>query len=441
MPPPSPIPQDRELIRALGVPGLTANIINTTIGAGIFVLPATVAGLMGAAAPVAFVVCAVVMGLVVTSFALAGSRVSVSGGLYGYVETAFGRYVGFLAGALLFLNACLGISSVAAAFAGFVGNMFPFFGTRPGRMVLLLVVFGSLAFVNVRGVKSGARAVAAVTIAKLIPILVFIGIGVFFIRPAQVAWTGAVSGKALGESVLLLIFAFSGVEIALTPSGEVKNPARTVPRSIFAALAITTVIYIAIQFVAQGVLGAEMTHFAQAPLAEAASRFLGSGGRLLILIGAMISAFGFLTSDMLGSPRTIYAFGRDKILPAIFARVHPAFRTPYIAIVTYALITYGLAFSSTFEQLVIIADVTLLLLYLLCCAAAIVLIRSNVRSEGKPLGFPGATMIPLAAAVVMIWILTHGTAKAFAMTAAYLLIMSLLYFVRRRFLPATSGNS
>ena len=427
--------QEAGLVRALGVPGLTANIVNTTIGAGIFVLPFSVAALMGAAAPLAFVLCAVVMGLVVTSFALAGSRISTSGGLYGYVETAFGRYAGFIAGTLLFINAVLGVSSVASAFAGFAANMFPLLSGTAGRMVLLFATFAGLAFINIRGVKSGARAVGAVTIAKLIPIVIFIAAGVFFIRPEFIAWPGWPSGEALGKSVLLLVFAFSGIEIALTPSGEVKNPARTVPRAIFFALITTTVLYIGLQVVTQGVLGGGIKDFEQAPIAEAASRFLGEGGRLLVLVGAMVSAFGFITSDMLGSPRTIYAVSRDGILPAMFSRVHPQFHTPHLAIGAYAVITYLLAVSSTFEQLVVLSNVTILLLYLLCCAAALVLMRRGVRTAGEPLSFPGAFGIPILASAVMMWILSHATMKEFALTALMLSLASALFFFRRRFAP------
>ena len=436
MPSPEQQSDDAQLVRALGVPGLTANIVNTTIGAGIFVLPASVAALMGAAAPLAFVLCAIVMGLVVTCFALAGSRISTSGGLYGYVETAFGRYAGFIAGVLLFVNACLGVSSVGSAFAGFVGNMFPLLAGEAGKMTLLFVVFAILAIINIRGVKSGARTVGIITVAKLIPIVLFITVGLFFIQPGFIAWPGLPSGDALGKSVLLLVFAFSGIEIALNPSGEVRNPARTVPRSIFTALITTTVLYIGLQLVTQGVLGGEMKDFAQAPIAEASSRFLGDAGRLLVLIGAMVSAFGFIASDMLGSPRTIYAMGRDRILPALFSRVHPRFRTPYVGIITYAVATYLLAFSSTFEQLVVLSNVTILLLYLLCCAAAFVLIRRGVRTAGEPLTFPGALVIPIIASLVMIWILSHATAKEFGLTAIFLALASLLYFFRRRFMAA-----
>ena len=183
--------------------------------------------------------------------------------------------------------------------------------------------------------------------------------------------------------------------------------------------------------VTQGELGGEMTQFAKAPLAEAASRFLGNTGRLLILIGAIVSAFGFITSDMLGSPRTIYAFSRDGILPEIFSRLHPRFHTPYIAIATYAVITYLLAFSSTFEQLVILSNVTLLLLYLLCSLAALLLMKLDVRTDGEPLMFRGAFLVPILSCGVIIWILSHATAKEFGLSAAYLALASVLFLFRR----------
>src|SRR5262249_49910076 len=157
---------------------------------------------------------------------------------------------------------------------------------------------------------------------------------------------------------------FVGVEVALVPSGEVSDPARTVPRALFLALALTTTLYLAIQAVAQGVLGAAMPTYAAAPLAEAASRVLGRGGQLLVLAGGAVSMFGYVAGDMLGSPRTLFALGRDGALPAVFARVHPRFRTPVVAIAVHAMMVCLLAISSSFTRLAIIANVAALSLYL-----------------------------------------------------------------------------
>jgi APA family basic amino acid/polyamine antiporter len=431
MSPESSPPKEHGLIRALGVPALTANIVNTTIGAGIFVLPALVANGLGAASPLAYVVCAIAMGLFVTSFAMAGSRVSLTGGLYAYVEVAFGRYVGFLAGILYFLLAVLSVSGVVNVLATSVGVLAPPLATKVARFAIILSVFGFLAAINTRGVRTGVRVVGAVTLIKLLPLIVFVLVGIFFIRPGSIASTGWPGSKPLGESVLLLIFAFMGIETALVPSGEIKAPARTVPRAIFTALAITTLLYVMIQLVAQGVLGSELAKRPDAPLAEAAVRFLGVAGRTLLLAGATVSALGFVTSDILGSPRIIFAFGRDRFLPTWFAHIHPRFHTPDVAIITYAVIAFVLSFSSTFQKLAILANVVTLLLYLLCCLAALELTRRDVRTDGAPFTFPGANLIPILAIGVIIWILTHATAKEFAVTAACLGVASLLFFVRQ----------
>src|SRR5213082_4235348 len=281
---------DHQLIRAIGVPGLTANIVNATIGAGIFVLPALVAKGLGPAAPLAFVACAIAMVLFVTCFAIAGSRVSLTGGLYAYVEVAFGKYIGFLAGMLYFLTALGAVAGVVNVLANSVALVVPFLGSPVMRIIVMVAVYGSLVLINIRGVRQGAGAVTAITVAKLLPLLLFVCVGIFFIHPPNLAWSGWPGSESLGDAVILLIFAFVGIEVALIPSGEVKNPARTVPRSAYLALVITTIIYIMIQLVAQGTLGVDLGNHPDAPLAESAAIFLGNLGRMILLTGASISA-------------------------------------------------------------------------------------------------------------------------------------------------------
>jgi amino acid transporter len=432
--------QEAKLIRALGIPGLAANIVNATIGAGIFVLPALAATGLGAAAPLAYIVCALAMVLFVTSFAMAGSRVSLTGGLAAYVEVAFGRYVGFLGGILYGLTALLAVSGVVGVFATSIGVLAPPLATQTGRFFVILFIYGLLAAINIRGVRVGARAVGAVTLIKLVPLIVFVVVGLFFIRPEAFNWPGWPGSKPLGQSVLLLIFAFVGVEVALVPSGEIKHPARTVPRAIFTALVITTFLYILIQLVAQGVLGPELGNYRDAPLAEAAARFLGPFGRTLMLAGATVSAFGFVTTDILSSPRIIFAFGRDAVLPKWFAHIHPRFHTPDVAIVTYSVIAFVLSFSSTFQQLAVLSNVAVLLLYLLCFVAALELTRRDIRGDGTPFHFRGANAVPVLSIIVIIWILAHATLREFTINGACLGVASVLFFVRKLVVAKKSGR-
>ncbi|MGZ5022761.1 MAG: amino acid permease, partial [Chthoniobacterales bacterium] len=170
----SPENADAQLIRAIGVPGLTANIINSTIGAGIFVLPALVAKGLGPAAPLAFVACALAMVLFVTCFALAGSRVSLTGGLYAYVEVGFGRYVGFLAGLLYAITAISAVAGVGNVLVNSVAGLVPWLANPVVRVVAMFLVYAALAMINIRSVRAGAGAVELVTLAKLLPLLLFV---------------------------------------------------------------------------------------------------------------------------------------------------------------------------------------------------------------------------------------------------------------------------
>src|SRR3979409_537216 len=160
---------DHKLVRGIGLSALTANIISSSIGAGIFVLPATMAKGLGPAAPLAFVCCAIAMVLFVTCFAIAGSRVSLTGGLYAYVEVAFGKYVGFLAGMLYFLTALGAVAGVVNVLAnslflaletvlrGFGWDaVVPLLDNQVARVVVMFLVYAVLVFINIRGVREGA---------------------------------------------------------------------------------------------------------------------------------------------------------------------------------------------------------------------------------------------------------------------------------------------
>jgi basic amino acid/polyamine antiporter, APA family len=425
---------DHQLIRGIGTAGLTANIVNSTIGAGIFVVPAAVAKGLGSAAPLAFVCCAIAMILFVTCFAIAGSRVSLTGGLYAYVEVAFGRYVGFLAAVLYGVTAISAVAGVGNVLVDSLGGLVPFFNNSIVRIGVMLVVYLSLVIVNVRGVRGGAGAVEVVTVTKLLPIAIFLGVGAFFVHRANLTWSTWPTSQHLGNSVLLLLFAFVGIEVALIPSGEVKNPARTVPRSAYLALVVTTIIYILIQLVAQGTLGPDLANHDKTPLAEAAAKFLGGSGRTILIIGAAISAFGFVASDILSSPRMLFAVGRDGVLPQWFARIHPRYRSPYVAIVVYAALAFILSVCSSFEQLAVLSNVAVLLMYLLCCAGVWPLLRQKVPPDQHVFAFPGMRFIPALAIGAILWLfwLTKPWDK-FWKIGAILAGFSILYFFRLRF--------
>ena len=406
---PAPTPgSEHSLVRAVGVWGLAAAIANVTIGGGIFRLPAAVAGALGAAAPLAYLVCAVAMGLIVMCIAEAGSRVSLTGGPYAYVELAFGPFFGFQAGVMLWLLGTYAVAAVATVYADNAATLIPAFAGPIPRAALLIATFAIVGGVNMIGVSQGSRLNQITTVAKLVPLVLLIAVGVFSIQGENLAITARPASSDVLRASIVLIFAFTGIETALVPSGEVQSPSRTVPRAIFVAMIGVTLLYVALQYVAQGVLGAALATSAT-PLADAAGIVLGPWGRTLLLIGVVVSTFGYLSGMALAVPRALYAFARDGFLPASIASVHPTWKTPHIAIALQLAVTCTLAITSGFGSLAIIANVAALLVYFACAVAALELRRRNVQSGGIPFRVPGAGVVPILACVVIIGMLTSIT--------------------------------
>ena len=422
---PLPTASDGRLVRVIGVWGLAAGIVNVTIGGGIFRLPSGAAATLGAAAPLAYLVCAASMGLIVLCFASAGSRVSMTGGPYAYVETAFGPFVGFLSGMLLWVGITLALSAVSSFFADALAAMVP---TLPlwGKRVALCVTLATLAAANVRGVAGVARFNTVATVAKLVPLLVLVVVGAFAMHVDNLRWTTMPTGGTVARASILLLFAFLGVESALVPSGEVIDPSRTVPRAIFSAMAAITVIYLAIQVVAQGLLGAALAND-PTPLASAAAVALGPAGRTLILAGSVISMFGYVSGMMLAVPRMLFAFGRDGFLPAALARTHPAWRTPHVAIAVQVVLVALLSTFGIFEKLAVAANVTVLLVYAACCLAAFELRRRDVQAGGVPMRVPFASVVPWAALGVIAWMLSSVRQAEWLAAAVIVLFATLVY--------------
>ena len=424
--------RDGQLVRAIGTWGLAASIVNVTVGGGIFRLPGSpeVAGRLGATAPLAYLACAVAMGLVVLCIALAGSRIALTGGPYAYVEATFGPYVGFLVGVLLWMIGATAIPGVAGLFADAGARLVPALGTLPGRALFIGVIFAAVTWINVRGVKQGTRLNVVLTVAKLAPLLLLLVAGLATMHGENLRWTkGVPPASDFARASVILIFAFAGVESALVPSGEVKNTARSVPRAVFLAMGAVTLLYIGLQVVSQGVLGDALPGNAT-PLADAAGRVFGSWGVAMISTGFMISAFGYLSGMMLAVPRALFAFGRDGILPRSLAAVHPRYRTPWVAIVVQSTLCWVLAVLNSFETLAIIANVSAALVYVGCAAAAWKLTRVRAAVEGT-FTMPGGTVVPVLAIIALALLLSAVTLKEWSVLFIVLAVASVLYFLTR----------
>jgi len=426
----TPQPAEPTLVRAIGVSGLAATTFNIMIGGGIFVLPAVAAGALGARAPIAYVICALAMGLVLICFAESGSRVSLTGGPYAYVTLALGPFAGFLSGVLLWVVAVLAASAVLSALAGSAAVIWPALAQPVARALLIVAVLAVITTVNVRGVRGGARLVELLAVVKLLPLFLFVIAGAVAARAVTTPDAGSVGGD-LGRTAVILIFGFAGSESALVPSGEVRDPARTVPRGLAIAMITVMLLYIAVQVVAQRVLGVDALAAAKAaPLSAAAARIAGPLGAGIIAVAAVLSMFGNVSGMTLATPRALYALGRDGFVPLVsarLARVHDTYRTPYVAIIAQSTILGILAVSSGFVTLAVLANVSVLTLYVVCCVATIELRRRDVRQAGTPFRMPGGAIVPYLAIAVLAWMLWHTTLREQLVVLALLVAAALMF--------------
>jgi APA family basic amino acid/polyamine antiporter len=422
---------DELLLRELGVRQLAAVIFNHTVGSGIFVLPAVVAAQLGAAAILAYLICAWIMALSVMCFAEAGSRVSTSGGPYAYVEAALGPLLGFLTGVLNVVSVVAAAAFVASAFAASAAALI---GTSSWgvRAVFMVAVLSAATAINIRSVSGGARLVEIAVVAKMVPLVLFVVVGAAFVRVDYLSWPSTPSLALVMSTAGVLIFAFLGIEGALQPSGEVHDPSRTVPRAILVAIAGVVVLYVSIQVVAQGLLGTALPDNRVAPLAEAAATAVGPFGRTLMLIGATVSMFGYLCGAVLTGPRSLFAFAQDRLAPRALGAVHPSRRTPHVAIIVYAAVALALALTGSFERLLVLSNISALLVYIGVAVAAWQLRRRDVRAHGEPFIAPGGPIVPaLTCAIIVAVIVATVTWIEVAAVAGVMGISTAVYLLRR----------
>ncbi|PKD43348.1 APC family permease [Rhodohalobacter barkolensis] len=303
----SPLQKEEGLKRTIGVWGLSANIVNIMVGAGIFVLPAIVAAGLGSASLLGYLFCGLLIALIMLCFAEAGSEVTDSGGPYTYIESAFGKYAGFMTANLFLIAALAAEAAIVNAAADILASFTPLLEVSIFRILFFLLIFGGFAWINVRGVKHGIGLVVLMTIAKLTPLVLLAMIGWKDVTGVNLYWETIPSMGSIGQMSLILFFAFMGAEVGLSVGGEVKNPQKTVPRAIFLGIAGVLVLYMLIQTISLGVLGSDLVNFQENPLAEVGSRVFGPAGLTLITIGAVISMLGSTNGGILNMPRVLFA--------------------------------------------------------------------------------------------------------------------------------------
>lgn len=394
---------NEKLIRGLGRWDMTAIVLNIIIGAGIFGLPSKVYVQIGAWSIFAFVACALIVGLFVLCHAEVASRFTATGGAYLYAKEAFGQTMAFEVGWLYWIARVASFAANVNLFVIYAGVFWPAAAEPAVRIAIIVVFITVLTTINIVGVREAAILTNIATVGKLVPLLLFAVVGMFFLEPANFNFDVVPEYTSFSAAVLVLIYAFVGFEVAVIPAGEMKDPQKNLPFALFVALAAVTVIYIAVQTVSIGTLPGLAS--SERPLADAATGFIGPFGAILISAGALVSILGNQNVGLLGGSRILYAMGERGELPSFLSATSDRFKTPHNAILLNVAVILVFATQTSFLGALGIATITRLIIYATTCVAMIVFRNRDDAPAAKyvaPFGLAAAVL----SIGLIIWLLT-----------------------------------
>jgi len=406
------------LIRGIGRWDFVALAVNAVVGAGIFGLPSRIYSLTGVWSVLAYLVCAALVTLITLCFAEVGSRFDETGGPYLYARVAFGSVIGFEVGWLLWLARVTAFAALCNLLLGYLSFFWPAAGFGWTRALAITVVMVAMTTVNMIGVREAALVNNLFTIGKLIPLLLFAVAGLFFLNPQPFIAPKAPNYGDFSTAALLLIFAFSGFEMAVVPTGETREPGRHIAFGLLMAMGVAALLYVMIQVVCIGTLPGLAN--SERPLVDAGSRFLGAAGASIVSVGALISVTGTLNGNMLAGPRILFAMAERGQLPRPLAATHRRFRTPYIAILITAAVAFVLTLQGTFISALTISTIIRLLSYIATCVALPVLRFRNDAPKPR-FSAPAGVAIAVAATTLSMWLLSNtpsNDARAAVLAAA-----------------------
>ena len=404
------------LKRAIKRWDLVALTINGIIGAGIFGLPSMVYGLTQTYSLFVVLGCGILVGFLIFTFAEVSSRFSSTGGPYLYAHAAFGKIVGYEVGWLMWLTRISAFAAVCNLLVTYVAFFWPEAASYPWRGVLITLVVIFLTIINLAGVRQSATTSNVLVIGKLIPLILFIVVGLFFLNTSRFTLEQPPSSSSISSAIMIMIFAFSGFEISTIAAGEIRSPRRNLPTAMIISLFTVITIYILIQVICIGTL--DNLAESGSPLADAAVVFMGKPGAVIISLGAIVSMMGALNVTLLSCTRLPYAMAEQKQIPSLFSRIHPRFSTPHVSILisSVAILVVSLGFS--FMGAVTINVIIKLITYVIVCLGLPVL-RFKTNVQEARFKIRGGVLIAFVSLVVCVWLLLNSSWKE-----AYYVVMA-----------------
>ena len=428
---------EENLRRDLTLRDIVAIGINGIVGTGIFFLPGQAAAMLGPAAVLTFLISGAASMSMVFCFAEVGSRFRGTGGPIRFAQAAFGDLAGFTVGWMAVVTRFAAWGALANAMVTSLDVVVP--GTANHRTVVLCLLFAALAAVNISGIRWAAVMTNVFTVAKLLPMLLFVAIGLFHIDWGLYQPFAPNGYSELGAGTLLIFFAFSGFELLSVPAGEMRNPRRMVPVALLVVMGLITVIYLGIWAVCAGTL--PTLAGSESPVSEAAAMFMGPTGNAIISLGILMSVLGVNAATSLSSSRLLYTLGHAGQVPRIFGQVHARTRAPVAAILFTTAVTLALALTGSFVELAVLSVVARFTAMIPSCAAVPVLRRKMSEEPGFKLRF--GPLIPIVAVSICVWILVQAEPRQLLWGFIAMVAGWVFYVARRMFgsdAPAGEGT-
>jgi amino acid transporter len=420
---------ESKLVRVIGPLGFAAITLNGLIGGGIFGLPGRAVGLAGDFSPWMFLVCAALFLTIVLSFAVVASHFRQTGGPSVYVSFAFGDFAGFQTGWLLMLGRITAMAANTVLMVEYAAWFWPALEGTAVRLLAVTAVIVALTLVNYAGVRQGLTAVLALTVLKLIPLGVVVGVGLAHLSPGTLFGAPFPAANSVGETLLLLFYAFVGFEGGVVNAGEGRDPQRDIPRALVRTVLATAVLYFMIQWVTISIPRQALGD--QRPLVDVAEFMLGGPGAILLTLGAVLSIGGNLSATMISAPRMSYALARDGCLPRWFSALHPRHATPVNSILFVGVLGLGLALSNSFKELAVMSTLARLLGYLLCIAS-IPRVQRRTPPADCHLRLTGGLVVPALALLICGALVTQAQWPAWRMMSIAMVAGGVLFWVTRR---------
>jgi APA family basic amino acid/polyamine antiporter len=417
---------------------IVALSVNDVIGSGVYlILPVAAAALLGPASVWAILAAGGAVLLIVLCFAEAGSLFDRAGGAYIYTRAAFGDLAGFEVGWMTWIARIASVAGLSVFFARAVGFLWEGARGGAGKWATILVGLAVLTWINVRGVKSGARTAVFLTWGKVLPLALFVGVGVFFVQWSRVFPVPAPPHENFLKAALLVLFAYAGFENTAAPAAEFQNPRRDVPFALIVMIVLVTAIYTSVQLVAIGSI--DNLGVSDTPLADGARVMMGPIGGFLLTLGAALSVLGTNNNTILSGPRYLYALAESGALPSVFARIHPKYRTPYVAILTQSGIAAALMLTGTAEQLAELSVIARLASYI-GTAASVPVLRRKMPATDRAIRLPFGPVIPFLALAICLMFISSATSKNLIAGAIALAVGAAIFLARRGSMRPDLGN-